>query len=45
MIKAIFFDLCGVITTLGDEEFCEELSKRININKDKKCRNYKNKAN
>ena len=25
MIKAIFFDLCGVIITLGDEEFCKEL--------------------
>ena len=31
MIKAIFFDLCGVIITLGDKEFCDELSKRINI--------------
>jgi putative hydrolase of the HAD superfamily len=29
MIKAIFFDLCGVIITLGDEEFCTELSQKI----------------
>lgn len=31
MIKAIFFDLCGVIITLGDKEFCNELSKRVNV--------------
>ena len=32
MIKAIFFDLCGVIITLGDQEFSEELSKKSNVN-------------
>lgn len=31
MIKAIFFDLCGVIITLGDREFSQELSKQFNI--------------
>jgi len=31
MIKAIFFDLCGVVITLGDNEFINALSKEIKV--------------